>query len=163
MCFRWIQGSFNITCLWSLEFWTFYTSFSWSLGVHADLEKKSRLTVGNIPVVPAGTISLKCFTTSCLWEHFACLAKQRITFLILGPGSFREAWSNWRFCDNRDTICLQSLDWDKTDSRTSLGRARAFSSFPRNQTDNKEEWNVKVLCWRSISAVWSNCPFGNRK
>ena len=49
------------------------------------------LTVDNIPVVPAGTISLKCFTTSSLWEHFACLAKQRVTFLVSGPGSSREA------------------------------------------------------------------------
>ena len=43
------------------------------------------------PVVPAGVISLKYFTTSSLFERLASLVKERIHFLVLWFGCSSEA------------------------------------------------------------------------
>ena len=46
----------------------------------------------HLPVVPAGVISLKYLTTSSRSERFASVARQRIHFVVSGPGSLRETW-----------------------------------------------------------------------
>ena len=83
----------------------------------------------NVPVVPAGVISLKCFTTSSLFEHLAFIAKQRTNFLVSGSGSAKDSCS--RFSLSRFTTSLGSHDSCKMDSRNwwPPGRASAFSSF----------------------------------
>ena len=83
----------------------------------------------NSPVVPAGTTSLKCLTTSSLFEDLAFLVKQRIKTLVAASGSFKVAWSGCRLSFNRHTTSLQSLASDKRDSWTPPGRASAISLF----------------------------------
>ena len=83
------------------------------------------------PVVPAGVISLKCSSTSSLFESLAVLARQRINCLVSGPGSFSEAWSGCRVSCSWRTTSLASDVWHKRDSWTSQGRAIAL--LPMNE------------------------------
>ena len=82
----------------------------------------------DLPVVPAGVISLKCWTTSSLFESLAFLAKQRISVLVSRSGFSREAWSSCMVSLRWRTTSLASHDWDKRNFSSSPGRAIFFLS-----------------------------------
>ena len=73
-------------------------------------------------------MSLRCLTTSILFEIFAFAAKHRIIFVVSGVGSFKHVLSKFRFCINVCRISSGSHLRDTSDSTTSRGRAAEFTS-----------------------------------
>ena len=91
----------------------------------------NQIRLANSPVVPAGVISLRCLTTSILFEYFAVSARQRIMFFVPGEGCFKSVWSNCRFCFSWSTISFGLHDGDTSDSATLRGRASVLSSLSK--------------------------------
>ena len=89
----------------------------------------------NSPVVPAGAISLSCFTTSSLLDCFALCARQRINRLVPGSGCSSESRSSCKESINWSTTSLESHGCDIIVSMALLGRAITFSSIPVKETN----------------------------
>lgn len=75
------------------------------------------------PVVPAGTIFLRCSTTSLRFSFFSIPARQRTFCLVSWVGSFSADSSNSRHSVTRSTISSGSAE--QSEDTTSLGRTRA--------------------------------------
>ena len=92
-------------------------------------------TATNSPVVPAGAISLRCFTTSSLSDCFALFARQRINRLVPGSGCSIESWFSCKESLNWSTTSLESHGCDIIVSMALLGREITFSSIPAKETN----------------------------
>ena len=62
-----------------------------------DLITDNQILLANSPVVPAGVISLRCLTTSILFESLAVAARQRIILVVSEVGCFKSVLSKCRF------------------------------------------------------------------
>ena len=89
----------------------------------------------NSPVVPAGAISLRCFSTSSLLDCFALFARQRINRLVPGSGCSSESWFSCKEALNWSTTSIESHGCDIIVSMALLGRAITFSSIPAKETN----------------------------
>lgn len=93
--------------------------------------------MANLPVVPAGVMSLKCLITSSLFASLAFLARVRINVLVSGSGRSNELLSSCRVFVSWSTTSLASCDGDKRYSNISPGRPRAFSLFPKRKQNSE--------------------------
>ena len=57
----------------------------------------NQILQANLPVVPAGVISLRYLTTSIRFESLAATAKQRIILVVSGVGCSKSVWAKCRF------------------------------------------------------------------
>lgn len=78
-----------------------------------------------VPVVPAGTISLRCLSTSSLLEDLASRARQRINPVVSGSGFSREERSSCRL-----SCSWTTTPWASHDLRMSLTKARDLCWSP---------------------------------
>ena len=95
---------------------------------HKYLVRRKKLS----PVVPAGTICLKCWNTSKRSSSLAFVARSRIRSLVTGSGFSSDPRSKCRISCTWATISLASHALDLRLYSTAVGRVMAFSSISGN-------------------------------
>ena len=106
--------------------------------------RSSGMSAAYLPVVPGGTISLRCLTTSSLSESLASLARERIHLFVSRSGFCKEESSSFSLSRRWTTTLWASEQSCKIFPRMSLGRARDLSWWP---------WMINTALNKSWTAI----------